>query len=591
MGALITNGVIFSKDNSTESQIGVQSGSNKMYMYNKNGTDVGIWYNDDNTGYVIRIHDGTRTFYGDLIGNASNSDKLDGFHEYSFLRYRGEASINEENTLWDQIGIKEYSNKYPLGAMQKYGWGHVISLPSANGRLDLYATHYSSEQSYNGLQYRTGWTTDAKPWRMILDSGNFNGYVPSLTGSGAYGTWGINITGDSNTVDGYHASNFSKETDVWIDASNLDQNTYYPVTMWCDKGGLHRFKLAVELNSSTKPSWSTHEMGFTCNIDVEMNYSGWGATSDIRYIMYQDDYNFATVKPAYFAGQGYTSSQVCFMVRGGGRYHFITNYIIDIVLRTSATTMNNETFAPTIATDVWYSGQYATIGANISGNAHSANSAAYAPSAGNADTVDNHHASDFLRKVGATAVDGEATPWSDLGIKEYHNGYPDGITNKMYGWGAVTSLPGLSSRLEFFSTHTSSGANVNGLQYRTGWGDDKYPWQVLLDSSNFSAYALPLTGGSITGTIYTHNYCPLYFYGYGTGTYNCGCMYVNNNGITFETPHVSDDYSSAILPFKVMTRGAAYAPIYYSKAIITNYGGSDRLNSPGISGEVYYVTG
>jgi predicted heme/steroid binding protein len=40
----------------------------------------------------------------------------------------------------------------------------------------------------------------------ILHSGNFNTYSPTLTGGGASGTWGISITGNADTVDGYHAS-------------------------------------------------------------------------------------------------------------------------------------------------------------------------------------------------------------------------------------------------------------------------------------------------------------------------------------------------------------------------------------------------
>lgn len=39
-----------------------------------------------------------------------------------------------------------------------------------------------------------GWS----PWITILDSSNYNNYSPTLTGSGASGTWGINISGLAN---------------------------------------------------------------------------------------------------------------------------------------------------------------------------------------------------------------------------------------------------------------------------------------------------------------------------------------------------------------------------------------------------------
>lgn len=47
-------------------------------------------------------------------------------------------------------------------------------------------------------QLRTGgWSRGGN--FVILDSGNYNSYAPTLGGTGASGTWGINITGNANT--------------------------------------------------------------------------------------------------------------------------------------------------------------------------------------------------------------------------------------------------------------------------------------------------------------------------------------------------------------------------------------------------------
>ena len=43
-------------------------------------------------------------------------------------------------------------------------------------------------------------------WYTLLHSGNYNSYSPTLTGTGASGTWDINITGNADTVDGYHVT-------------------------------------------------------------------------------------------------------------------------------------------------------------------------------------------------------------------------------------------------------------------------------------------------------------------------------------------------------------------------------------------------
>ena len=57
--------------------------------------------------------------------------------------------------------------------------------------------------SYNGDSYwrkSVGSTFSGAAWRTNLDSANYNSYAPTLTGTGASGTWGINITGNAATA-------------------------------------------------------------------------------------------------------------------------------------------------------------------------------------------------------------------------------------------------------------------------------------------------------------------------------------------------------------------------------------------------------
>ena len=74
-------------------------------------------------------------------------------------------------------------------------------------------------------------------WTTLLDSSNYNNYSPSKTGSGASGTWGINITGSSGSCTGNAAtaSNASKvnghtvNSDVPSGAKFTDTNTWRPL--------------------------------------------------------------------------------------------------------------------------------------------------------------------------------------------------------------------------------------------------------------------------------------------------------------------------------------------------------------------------
>ena len=176
---------------------------------------------------------------------------------------------------------------------------------------------------------------------------------------------------NSTMLNGFGYNDFKGQGEVWVEAQNLNVNTYYPVLINIGDAGFSRIKLAIQLNSGTVPSWSTHASGFTSNIDVDIIAAGWGTVSAYSYIKYQDDYNFATVKPAYFAGQIYSSSQAVFYVRGGGNYRFITSWRSPVVkLVTSSTTINSSTVEPTTATDVFWHGTKGNIETDIIGKAN-----------------------------------------------------------------------------------------------------------------------------------------------------------------------------------------------------------------------------
>jgi hypothetical protein len=65
---------------------------------------------------------------------------------------------------------------------------------------------------------------------------------------------------------------------------------------------------------------------------------------------------------------------------------------------------------------------------------------------------------------------------------------------------------------------------------------------------------------------------PFMFYGAGSSTYTCACIYVNSGGMIFETPRAGNNISYAPLPFRVVSRGGweggYYAPLYCQKVIV-----------------------
>ena len=167
-----------------------------------------------------------------VVGNL-NADLLDGFHENSFLRSHGVASGDGASTLWSQIGILNFHGAYPDGVtLKKYDYGAVVSMSSGHSRFDLYSNHKSSssDDPSNGIQYRSGWGTDKKPWRMLLDNVNYASYSDGRYVKKA----GDTMTGDlaMDTNKGFyfpHGTRVVKTSGNWIHdggdtASSTDAN-------------------------------------------------------------------------------------------------------------------------------------------------------------------------------------------------------------------------------------------------------------------------------------------------------------------------------------------------------------------------------
>lgn len=90
----------------------------------------------------------------------------------------------------------------------------------------IYGDYRTGQIAVRGKQNNT-WQN----WRAVLDSGNYTSYAPSLTGTGASGTWAINITGDASTLDGLDSNRFMRSSGFpgygnWNTFGNAQQTVY-----------------------------------------------------------------------------------------------------------------------------------------------------------------------------------------------------------------------------------------------------------------------------------------------------------------------------------------------------------------------------
>lgn len=100
-----------------------------------------------------------------------------------------------------------------------------------------------------------------------------NGTLDIVNGVGQKAT----ITADLNGTASF-ATQTQIDKEQTVDLSSLDANTWYPVVTNCGWPGLHHIKCNVQLNSGTKPSWSTHSSGFTAVVELLTLSPGWGTT-------------------------------------------------------------------------------------------------------------------------------------------------------------------------------------------------------------------------------------------------------------------------------------------------------------------------
>ncbi len=250
---------------------------------------------------------------------------------------------------------------------------------------------------------------------------------------------------NADLLDGLHIADIRglgyAMQDTWIDASSLDVDTWYPVTLSLGSMNNVRIEVLVSLNSGTKPSWSLHNGGFSVRVIWEVNGSGWGA-SPINRTIYAADCGFTATSPVRGIGQMNHSSNEYVFVRGGGKYRFRTSHGAFPILRTSTykpSTTDDQSVSPTT-----------TAPAEIVRD--------------NARTYDNVASATKLQTArmlwgqsfdGTANVSGSLTGVSSIG---FNGDYELGIHNGRYVFGTT-------------GQRSAVGANVGSLLVSNMWAD------------------------------------------------------------------------------------------------------------------------
>lgn len=271
------------------------------------------------------------------------------------------------------------------------GLGNVDNTADANKSVK-YATNAGSANSLSGLSSRSSQSWGVQTGTFIHGEGDTTGgdfafrrdcpnagQISMVLDGRFYqneGQYRVLDTSDEANLN-VRSANFAKETYInrykTVNLTDLDQNTWYPVTgTYIPYRGLRRFKCSVQLDSGSKPSWSTHSAGFTAVVDILEESSGWGTTGMLGEVLINDRRFIADEsKPPVGYGQLGNSSIPVWWLRGGGTYFLAADYDCTWTIRKSKFEKNGQSVEPRTT----YPGvnvNRSTITANLNGNATTA---------------------------------------------------------------------------------------------------------------------------------------------------------------------------------------------------------------------------
>ena len=381
--------------------------------------------------------------------------------------------------------------------------------------------------------------------------------VPSLAVSGSTATvsgnkvWHAGNDGsgsglDADLLDGLHYSSFESYRVVQINASSLNQNTWYPVTMAI--GNSQQTRIRIEGNTSANASWNPRADKYMALIlDYTVNGSSWGWTN-VQRVIYQYMEGAGTSSCLRGLGQLTNTSTEYVFVRGGAVYNFYVSRFITPVLRTSTYTVGEQSVSPTttapavisrtnalitdnvysatqlqtartingtafngtsnIVTSYWGTARTLSLTGNATGSVSMNGSANvsmsvnvnYATSAGNADTLDGLHSTSLMRYSYNLA--GEVTSGITIAdLMKTYDGYARLMSVNGWNWAS-------SKTIVLNSSYSIDIQRYSLLDFRHGYLNTSWQQKAVLCLPTYldskMIYIAQMNTGETAGSVSTN---------------------------------------------------------------------------------------
>ena len=138
-----------------------------------------------------------------------NADLLDGYHAssfsltshtHSYIVTQGDnrSTATKPSDYINRITFAGLKNNSAVGKPSSTTYNYIVGLRGWSDTSGGKAHELAFNN--NGIFHRIGDTDTWEAWAMMLNTSNYNSYAPKLDGTGAKGTWGINISGNAATA-------------------------------------------------------------------------------------------------------------------------------------------------------------------------------------------------------------------------------------------------------------------------------------------------------------------------------------------------------------------------------------------------------
>lgn len=461
----------------------------------------------------------TRSGYAPLTGaGASGTWGISITGSAAYAATSGSASTATRSTIEDTRASQRTPNDYEdyrasyEFTNQLTGLADWHSAMTMQGWHNTYAAWQiigpSSTSAHENFYLRSGINTAWNPARAILHSGNYTSYSPSLTGSGASGSWGISITGSSASATGNAATATALQTARAINGANFNGTAAIETSEWIHSGrdfpNGTLIQTTIDYSQSQGDPWileiKGNSYGNLIPIDIQyqgyiyndtvINHGGYSNGSGLSglvlfnyngklcfwfpYQVYWQGFNVR----AYSALSGRAANRLTSITNEAKPAGVTKELALSANIRQSLHSGNFTSYAPSLTG----SGASGTWGISITGNAATASSTPYPVFSSDAvskDDITTRTDSGFYQSDSGTTAEGwplNDSTWQHL-IACTH-----------------------SNDANYFSMQIAASFYSQNWYFRNTNGSGTTAWSTMLHSGNFSSYSPGLTGGGASGT-------------------------------------------------------------------------------------------